>query len=351
MGLIKEDVLRDLGRLWGAAEIRPERLVEITGVEQAIAAGRTRYEIVAAEIGCPWWLIGIVHGLECSWSFTKHLHNGDPLGAPTSRVPAGRPLGWMDLPQSDRTWERSAVDACRRLGWDQVKAWTIPEALYRLEAYNGFGYRLYHPGIPTPYLWAATTLYGPPNGKYIEEKRDGKWVSVWKPDLVSRQVGSAAVLKRLLARGMAFPDVAAVVNPPAPAERPNDLEAIRVYKRGENVLLAPNFHLREFSCHCGKCSSVLVSPTQVARLQQLRNALKKPITITSGYRCEKHNAAVGGVADSQHPRGTATNIKVAGLTPAQVAVEAEKIWTDGGLGIYRTFVHLDSRGSRARWRG
>jgi lysozyme family protein len=343
--IIKEDVLRDLGRLWGAAEIRPERLAEVTGVEQAIAAGRSRYEVVAAEIGCPWWLIGIVHGLECGWSFSKHLHNGDSLARPTTRVPAGRPLGWMGLPVSDRTWERSAVDACKRLGWDQVKNWTIPEALYRLEGYNGFGYRLYHPDVPTPYLWAATTVYGPPNGKY---SGDG----VWSPTLVSRQTGAAAVLKRLLARGTAFPEVAAVVNPPAPAEKPGDLEAIRVYKRGENIMLAPNFHLNEFACHCGKCPVVLISPAQVARLQQLRNALKRPITITSGHRCAKHNAAIASEdTTQQHVKGTATDIKALGITPEKVAAVAEAIWNDGGIGIYRTFVHLDSRAGRARWRG
>jgi lysozyme family protein len=333
--LIKQDVLRDLGRLWGAAEVRGERLVEVTSAEQRIVQGMPRYKAVADVIGCPWWAIGIIHGLECSWSFAKHLHNGDPLGAPTTRVPAGRPSGWMSLSSGERTWERSAEDALRRLGWDKVPVWTIPELLYRLETYNGMGYRLYHPDVPTPYLWAGTTVYT--SGKYAS---DGKF----DPTLVSRQIGAAALIKRLHARGIAFPEVAQPVEPPNPSSD------ILTFPRGADKQLLPHFHLREFSCHCGRCPVVLVSMTHTERLQQLRNALKRPITITSGYRCAKHNAAVGGVSDSQHVLGTATDIKIPGLTVAQIVAAAERIGFDG-IGTYRTFVHLDSRGSRARWRG
>jgi len=334
--LIKEDILRDLGRLWGAAEIRGERLVAVTQAAQRIKLNEDIYTTVAARVGCPWWAVGIIHGLECSWSFVKHLHNGDPLARPTVRVPAGRPAGWLSLSSGERTWERSAEDALRRLGWHSVERWTIPELLYRLETYNGMGYRLYHPETPSPYLWSFTTVYT--RGKYSS---DGKF----DPNLVSQQVGAAAIIKRLHAQGIAFPEVAAVA-PPAPP----DPAQILTYRRGQDVRLAPNFHLKEFACHCGKCATVLISPTQVVNLQRLRNAVGRPITITSGYRCAKHNAAVGGVAGSQHPLGTACDIKVAGLTPAQVAEAAEKIGFDG-IGIYRTFVHLDSRGTHARWRG
>lgn len=38
-------------------------------------------------------------------------------------------------------------------------------------------------------------------------------------------------------------------------------------------------------------------------LQQIRDALGKPIKITSGYRCEKLNKLVGGVSNSSHLKG------------------------------------------------
>lgn len=49
-------------------------------------------------------------------------------------------------------------------------------------------------------------------------------------------------------------------------------------------------------------------------LDPIRAAWGGPITINSGYRCPKLNAAVGGVSTSQHLRGEAADISVG--TPA-----------------------------------
>lgn len=38
-------------------------------------------------------------------------------------------------------------------------------------------------------------------------------------------------------------------------------------------------------------------------LQVIRDALGKPIQITSGYRCERLNKLVGGVPNSSHLKG------------------------------------------------
>lgn len=45
-----------------------------------------------------------------------------------------------------------------------------------------------------------------------------------------------------------------------------------------------------------------------AVLDPARERLGKPITVNSGYRCPLHNAAVGGVANSQHMRGEAADV-------------------------------------------
>lgn len=47
-------------------------------------------------------------------------------------------------------------------------------------------------------------------------------------------------------------------------------------------------------------------------LDPLREKYGKPIMISSGYRCEKLNKAVGGAAKSQHLTGKAADICVAG---------------------------------------
>ena len=46
-------------------------------------------------------------------------------------------------------------------------------------------------------------------------------------------------------------------------------------------------------------------------LQPIRDAWGQPIVVTSGYRCPKLNAAVGGVKGSQHLLGQAADIKAA----------------------------------------
>jgi len=44
-------------------------------------------------------------------------------------------------------------------------------------------------------------------------------------------------------------------------------------------------------------------------LDPLREAFGKPIVVTSGYRCQKLNRAVGGAARSQHITGEAADIR------------------------------------------
>lgn len=53
-------------------------------------------------------------------------------------------------------------------------------------------------------------------------------------------------------------------------------------------------------------------------LQPLRDALRKAVNITSGFRNEELNRLVGGSATSDHTKGKAVDIKVKGMTPAQL---------------------------------
>lgn len=76
-------------------------------------------------------------------------------------------------------------------------------------------------------------------------------------------------------------------------------------------------------------------------LQPLRDKIKYPIKISSGYRCLQVNAAVGGVPSSQHVLGQASDIKVSSMTPYQVAktiVELNLPFDQ--LILYPTFCHV-----------
>jgi hypothetical protein len=54
-------------------------------------------------------------------------------------------------------------------------------------------------------------------------------------------------------------------------------------------------------------------------LQPLRDALGKPINISSGYRSPDVNKAIGGSATSDHTRGQAADIEVAGMSNKDLA--------------------------------
>src|SRR4029450_3335179 len=77
--------------LYESCLCRPKRKAEVNRLVRRISTNRKRYEKVGKAVGVPWYVVGIIHSLEASGDFTRHLHNGDPLKARTVHVPAGRP--------------------------------------------------------------------------------------------------------------------------------------------------------------------------------------------------------------------------------------------------------------------
>ena len=53
--------------------------------------------------------------------------------------------------------------------------------------------------------------------------------------------------------------------------------------------------------------------------ERVREIVGKPLIITSGYRCDSLNKAVGGSPTSQHKLGEAIDFKVRNMTNSQVA--------------------------------
>lgn len=180
-----------LAGLYAACVIRPERLAEIDRDHvRALTGARATYEAAGGPLGIPWWFVGILHGLECSFDFGKHLHNGDPLTARTVREPPGRPRDGSP----PFTWLESAFDALRRKRFDGQADWSVGTVLDRFERYNGLGYRTR--GLNSPYLWSFSTHWE--KGKFV---RDG----VFDPEAPSSQCGAGVLLKRLEALGIVDP--------------------------------------------------------------------------------------------------------------------------------------------------
>ncbi len=115
------------------------------------------------------------------------------------------------------------------------------------------------------------------------------------------------------------------------------------------VKVSENFSLHEFECRC--CGQVKLERELLTRLQEMRNYLDAPLIITSGYRCLQHNTKVGGAPKSQHMMGRAADISLANhnMSPDEMADVAEKMGFSG-IGIYQSaMVHVDTRGTPARW--
>ncbi len=108
-------------------------------------------------------------------------------------------------------------------------------------------------------------------------------------------------------------------------------------------MISEHFSERELACrHCGR---VKVSCELMAALEELRRRKGRPLPIISGYRCPRHNRAVGGARRSQHVRGQAADI------PALYAT-AEEAWACGFTGIGTTkgwATHVDVRAGERTW--
>jgi hypothetical protein len=64
--------------------------------------------------------------------------------------------------------------------------------------------------------------------------------------------------------------------------------------------------LSEVACKCG-CGQI-PQKVMLDKFDQIREAYGKPIHITSGFRCEKHNKKIGGSKNSNHVKGLAIDV-------------------------------------------
>jgi zinc D-Ala-D-Ala carboxypeptidase len=106
----------------------------------------------------------------------------------------------------------------------------------------------------------------------------------------------------------------------------------------------------DLACPC--CQTCKPNPTLLDALNLLQTMVGTQLQTNSGYRCPKHNAAVGGAPHSEHLTGEAADIRCANLAPISLYLAAEQIpaFSQGGIGLYPAdFIHLDVRPTRARW--
>jgi lysozyme family protein len=161
----------------------------------------------------PWWFIALLWLRECNLNQNGVLHNGELLigtGRKTKLVPAGRgPFA---------TWAAATRDALVLKGLDKVTDWSIPATLFRIEGFNGYGYR--NRGVPSPYLWSHTNHYA--DGSWDDDPKGGKYVAdgVYDPNVYDKQIGVCAIMKCLEEMGERLFDGPASPAPIPPPDIP-----------------------------------------------------------------------------------------------------------------------------------
>ena len=109
--------------------------------------------------------------------------------------------------------------------------------------------------------------------------------------------------------------------------------------------ISKNFDWQEFVTDDGGNPLAKLDQRLIERLQFVRDHFNKKIKITSGFRTPEHNSEVGGSKNSQHLYGRAADFVVEDIEPVMVQEYCRNTFTTGGLGLGKTFTHLDVRWS------
>jgi uncharacterized protein YcbK (DUF882 family) len=114
-----------------------------------------------------------------------------------------------------------------------------------------------------------------------------------------------------------------------------------------------SIHFADKELACKHCGQSLCTDGLKQALDQLREIVNAPVIVHDAYRCDQHNASVSLVSKSQHPKGTAADVSIPGLTLQAMYDAAKKVpaFFAGGIGVYEgNFIHVDVReNGPARW--
>lgn len=126
--------------------------------------------------------------------------------------------------------------------------------------------------------------------------------------------------------------------------------------------LTKNISRSELACRCG-CGfdSMDVETVEAAQgaceyFAARLHADRVTLHINSAARCLAYNrrpvadGGPGSTDDSQHPKARAMDIRISGVSPAELYHYFDTKYPGKyGVGLYASFVHIDTRGDRARW--
>lgn len=130
---------------------------------------------------------------------------------------------------------------------------------------------------------------------------------------------------------------------------------IVAYSRSQdgNTRLTQNFTVKEFACNDGS-DPIFIDKNLPKVLQKIRDKYKKALVINSAYRTAAYNKHIGGAERSFHTYGMAADFYIAGVDTRDLANAAREALSacrlhGGGVGMYKSFVHVDTRWESYLW--
>ncbi|ADL49931.1 FG-GAP repeat domain-containing protein [Clostridium cellulovorans] len=158
---------------------------ELDTIKSIYINNKSTYDNIASKTNIPSALICALHYRESGCNFGTYLHNGQPLGQITTKVPVG--LYFTDFASA-------AIDALTRKSDIRddygLKSSSVDMAAMAgfAEQYNGTGYHDYH-SMPSPYVFNGTNVYT--SGKYTSDGNFNQYV-------IDVQPGVYIILKKLM---------------------------------------------------------------------------------------------------------------------------------------------------------
>ena len=110
-------------------------------------------------------------------------------------------------------------------------------------------------------------------------------------------------------------------------------------------MVTKHFSRAELQCKCG-CGRMEIPAELLRKLEELREAFARPMIVSSGYRCPRHNAAVSNTGNAGPHTMGAVDIAVAGADAHRLLHLAFLVGFTG-IGIKQKgpfpgrFIHLD----------
>ncbi len=144
-------------------EIDPNNMFsyDVQNFKKIYAENQDVYEQISIETGVPPALIAALHYRESACNFGTYLHNGQPLGQPTTMVPKN-----VNFDNFHDAAVAALDNAQRQKGIYLSQDSDIVLMMTFAELYNGTGYTDYH-DMASPYVFSGTEVYE--KGKYVSD--------------------------------------------------------------------------------------------------------------------------------------------------------------------------------------